>query len=582
MTEKVERRLAAVLSADVVGYSRLMGVDEEGTYTRLKTHLEEFLKPKIDERRGSVIKFTGDGLLAGFSSAVDAVRCAVAVQREMVERNAEEDEQRRMEFRIGVNLGDIIIEADDIFGDGVNIADPGGVCISGKVYEEVRNRLDLAFESRGQQSVKNIAEPIAVFSVPIAESRAPRKADQESRATPNQGGQSAIAVLPFDNMSGDPDQEYFADGLTEDIITELSYQRLFLVVARNSTFAYKGTSLDIKRVGEELGASYVVEGSVRKGGNRVRITAQLIDTATGHHVWAERYDRKLDALFAVQDEITQRIAGAIEPELDMFERARAVAQRPADIDAWDCYHRGMAYLYEGTKEGHANARKQFAKASEIDPGYSRGYCGLAWSHHRDLLQGFSDAPAESISELLENARKAIERDDRDTYAHLLMGLGHIYSGENDLSVVELERAAKRNPSHNLVNIAFGFALSCAGRADEGIERIEQRIELTTWDPRKHVSFGFLASACFTAECYEEAVQWASRSLQQKPDFAITQFILAAGLGQLERTDEAREALEKALRLCPAFATADGFPFRSKLAEDRERFVEGLRKAGLEE
>ena len=367
MTEKVERRLAAVLSADVVGYSRLMGVDEEGTYTRLKTHLEELLKPKIDERRGSVIKFTGDGLLAGFSSAVDAVRCAVAVQREMVERNAEEDEQRRMEFRIGVNLGDIIIEADDIFGDGVNIADPGGVCISGKVYEEVRNRLDLAFESRGQQSVKNIAEPIAVFSVPIAESRAPRKADQESRATPNQGGQSAIAVLPFDNMSGDPDQEYFADGLTEDIITELSYQRLFPVVARNSTFAYKGTSLDIKRVGEELGASYVVEGSVRKGGNRVRITAQLIDTATGHHVWAERYDRKLDDLFAVQDEITQRIAGAIEPELDMFERARAVAQRPADIDAWDCYHRGMAYLYEGTKEGHANARKQFARRRRSTP-----------------------------------------------------------------------------------------------------------------------------------------------------------------------------------------------------------------------
>ncbi len=587
MGEKVERRLTVITSADVVAYSRLMEADEAGTRAALNAHRRDLIDPKLAEHHGRLVSTAGDSLLVEFESVVAAVQCAIEMQRGMEERNTDIPEDRRMVFRIGINLGEVIVEGEDIHGDGVNVAarlqalaEPGGICVSGKVCEETRHRLDAAFEDLGDQTVKNIARPIKAYAV--RESREePDRLGGESDALPLPSKPS-IAVLPFDNMSGDPEQEYFADGLTEDLITALSYQRSFPVIARNSVFAYKGTSLDIKLVGKELGARYLVEGSVRRAGNRVRINAQLIDATTGHHIWAERHDRKLDDLFAVQDEITQRIAGAIEPELDMFERARAVAQRPADIDAWDCFHRGMAYLYEGTKEGHANARKQFAKASEIDPNYSRGYCGLAWTHHCDLLQGFSDSPAESISGLLENARKAVERDDRDTYAHILMGLGYIYSGENDLSVVELEQAVKRDPSHNLAQIVLGFALSCAGRADEGIERIKQRIQLTTWDPRKHVSFGFLASACFTAERYEEAVQWANRSVQQKPDFAIALFILAASLGQLERRDEAREALEKALRLCPAFATADGFPFRFKRPGDRERLLKGFRKASLEE
>ena len=350
--ERVERKLAAILAADVAEYSRLMGEDEVGTRARFNAHLDELIEPAIASGRGRIVKTTGDGLLVEFASVADAVQCAVEIQKGMAERNVDEPNDRRMEFRIGVNLGDVIIEGDDIHGDGVNVAarlegvaEPGGICISGAVHESVRNKLDVVFVDLGEQSVKNIADPVRVFRASLDGVRRKSDASAEADAIFRR---PAVAVLPLKNLSGDPDQEYFTDGLTEDIITALSLWRSFPVIARNSTFSYKGQSPDIRKVGEELGARFVIEGSVRKAGNRIRVTVQLIDAETGHHVWAERFDRELDDIFALQDEITQRVAATVEPELGRFEQKRLAAKHPTSLDAWDYCQRGMYLLYKFT------------------------------------------------------------------------------------------------------------------------------------------------------------------------------------------------------------------------------------------
>ena len=348
--ERVQRRLAAIQAADVVGYSRLMGADEAGTLARLKALRRELLNPKVSEYGGRIVKTTGDGTLIEFPSAVDAVNHAIDVQRSMGRRNTDEDHDSRMDLRIGINVGDVIVEGEDIFGDGVNVAprlealaEPGGICISGTVYDQVRGKLDVPFQDLGEQSLKNIVEPVRVIAVTLeaetAGSGAASRADAIFR-------RPAVAVLPFENLSGDSDQDYFADGLTEDIITALSLWRSFPVIARNSTFAYKGTSPDIRRVGEELGARYVIEGSVRKAGNRIRVTFQLINAATGHHVWAEKLDRDLVDVFALQDEISERIAGTIAPEVDRAEQTRSRIANPANLDAWEFYQRVEGHLVE--------------------------------------------------------------------------------------------------------------------------------------------------------------------------------------------------------------------------------------------
>ena len=387
--QRAQRRLAAILAADVVGYSRLMRADEAGTLAQLKTLRKELLDPKITEYGGRIFKTTGDGMLIEFPSAVDAVQHAVDVQRAMSQRNATVPEDRRMEIRMGINVGDVVVEDGDLFGDGVNVAarleglaDPGGVCVSGSAHEQVRHKLDLNFEDMGEQSVKNIDEPVRVFRAELDEVQKKTHASVEADAL---FLRPAVAVLPFENLSGDPDQEYFADGLTEDIITALSLWRSFPVIARNSTFSYKGQSPDIRRVGEELGARFVIEGSVRKAGNRIRVTVELIDAKTGHHVWAERFDRELDDIFAVQDEITQRVAATVEPELGRFEQKRLAAKHPTSLDAWDYCQRGMYLLYKFTKEDIEEARDVFVRAIELDPIYSQTHMGLAYSHQLDIL-----------------------------------------------------------------------------------------------------------------------------------------------------------------------------------------------------
>ena len=355
--ERVERRLTAILAADVAGYSRLMGADEEGTLAALKMLRREVADPKIKEHRGRIVNTTGDGLLSEFASVVDAVRCAVEVQREMAARNAGVPAERRIDFRIGVNLGDIIIDENDIFGDGVNVAarlealaEPGGICVSRVVRDQVRDKLAIPFEDMGEQQVKNIARPVRAYRALLAE-RADRPSILSETAPPRAlPDRPSIAVLPFNNVSGDPEQEYFVDGITEDIITALSKWRWFLVIARNSTFAYKGKSVDLKEVGRDLGVRYVLEGSMRRAGQRVRITSQLIDTATGTHLWAERYDRDLTDIFAVQDDITSRVAAAIEPALSRAESQRVIAKRPEHMGAWDYCQRGFWHVHKGTRD----------------------------------------------------------------------------------------------------------------------------------------------------------------------------------------------------------------------------------------
>ena len=381
--ERVERRLTAILAADVAGYSRLMGLDEEGTLAGLKTLRREVADPKIKEHRGRIVNTTGDGLLSEFASVVDAVRCAVEVQREIAARNTGVQADRRIDFRIGINLGDIMIDENDIFGDGVNVAarlealaEPGGICVSRVVRDQVRDKLAISFEDMGEQQVKNIARPVRAYRAVLAE-RADRPSIPSETASPRiLPDRPSIAVLPFNNVSGDPEQEYFVDGITEDIITALSKWSWFLVIARNSAFAYKGKSVDLKDIGRDLGVRYVLEGSMRRAGQRVRISSQLIDIATGTHLWAERYDRELTDIFAVQDDITSRVVAAIEPALSRAEAQRVIAKRPEHMGAWDYCQRGFWHVHKGTRADGATAYGLFKQALALDPHLADAHLGL--------------------------------------------------------------------------------------------------------------------------------------------------------------------------------------------------------------
>ena len=402
--ERVERRLAAILAADVAGYSRLMGRDEAGTLARLRAHRRELIDPKIVEHKGRIVKTTGDGILIEFPSVVEAVACAVAVQRGMGERNARTAEDQRIVFRVGVNLGDVIVEADDIHGDGVNVAArlesvaaPGGISVSAIVHDQVRDRLDLAFDDMGEQSLKNIARPLRVYQVRLAAAITPRITQTETAPMLTLPGKPSIAVLPFANMSGDTDQEYFADGMAEEITTALSRVRSFFVIARNSSFTYKGRAVDVREVGRELGVRYVVEGSVRREGNRIRITAQLIDAETGNHIWAERYDRDLADIFAVQDEITRAMVTALAPAISQAEQQRALQRPPDTLSAWEAYQRALSHWSKF--DDLSTAREFLQRAVALDPHFASAHAMLAARHLGEISLG-----ARSLAEGIENSR----------------------------------------------------------------------------------------------------------------------------------------------------------------------------------
>jgi adenylate cyclase len=580
--ERLQRRLTAILAADIAGYSRLMGADEEGTLAQLKAHRYALLDPKIEEHQGRIVKTTGDGMLAEFASVIDALRCAIEIQRGMLGRNADVPQERRIEFRVGINVGDIIIDGGDIYGDGVNVAarleglaEPGGICVSGRVQEDARGKLDIAFEDAGEQQLKNIAWPVRVYRVRFSGEAA------QSRPALALPDKPSIAVLPFTNMSGDHEQDYFADGTTEDIITGLSRARWLFVIARNSAFAYKGRSTDVKQVAHELGVRYVLEGSVRKVGDRVRISAQLAEGTSGRQLWAKRYDRELSDIFVMQDEITETIIGAVEPELGKVERRRSASKHPDNLGAWDLYQRGMSHLYEYTKDDLRHARQYFAEAIARDPQLGPAHSGLAETYYYEGVYGFADSIADNREKALSPALRAVALDAEDAGAHCTLGRAHYMRREYDAAFRELKTALELNPSLALAHYGLGATLVFSGRAEEGIPHLTAAIRLSPYDPNMGSFLVRLADAAYFLRRYEEAAEWARRALQQ-PNFQWSRYtVLIAALAQLGRLDEARNCIQQLQVGRPN--TSIAFVRETHLfghAASFAHYLDGLRMAGL--
>jgi TolB-like protein/class 3 adenylate cyclase len=576
------RRLAAILAADVAGYSRLMGADEEGTHERLKRHLGELVNPKVAEHRGRVVKNTGDGMLAEFSSVVDAVRCAAEVQRGMVGREPEVPYEQRIRFRIGVNLGDVIVEDHDIFGDGVNIAarlealaEPGGICISDDAFRQVRGKVEAEFADLGEQSLKNIARPLRVYSVgsssvagqPISPAAALLLPDKPS-----------IAVLPFANMSGDPEQEYFADGMVEEIITALSRIRWLFVIARNSSFTYKGRAIEVKRIGQELGVRYVLEGSVRKAGGRVRITAQLIDATTGTHLWADRFDGSLEDVFDLQDKVASSVAGVIEPALQAAETARSVSRPTADLTAYDLYLRGSAMFRSSAREV-PEALRLMEQAVVRDPRYAPALAWAACCCQRLLFDGRSEDPAADRRKGADFARRALEVAGDDPGVLTNAALVLAYFGEDiDAMMALVDRALALNPNSARGWHVSGVLSLWAGQPDIAIEHAEAALRLS---PRARVgsSLGLIGAAHFVARRFDEGVPKLLLAIQDDPSFTHPYQFLAACYTHTGRLDDAR-AMVGRLRAITSVVMPDASYLRN--SEHRELFLSGLRLAVGEE
>ena len=522
--QRVQRRLAAILAADVVGYSRMMREDEAGTLAQLKTLRKEVFDPRTTEHNGRIVKTTGDGVLVEFASAVDATECAIKIQRGLARRNEDVPEGHRIELRIGINLGDIIVDGEDIYGDGVNVAarlealcDTGEVYISAVVHDQVEGKIEAAFDDLGEHELKNIDKPIRVFRV--SPETLPVTVVEASTEIDRHFDRPAIAVLPFENMSGDPDQEYFADGLTEDITTALSLCHSFPVIARNSSFTYKGRSVKVQEVAQELGARYVLEGSLRKSGDRLRVTAQLIDAETGHHVWAERFDRRLEDIFAVQDEITERIASVVAPELSKAEVRRAASKRPDSLDAWECYMRGISAVYEGTKEGNARAHELLQRAIELDPGYSKTYTALSYLHNRDLRLDFSDAPDESARLAVEAARQAVALDDSDSDAYTKLARALNQHDETEAGMAAARKAVEINPFDAEARVILGSMLAYfEASPEEGLKLIKEGLTLNPRDPRLYVWHTHMACAHLCMDQYQDAEELARKAMVERPDY----------------------------------------------------------------
>jgi adenylate cyclase len=564
--ERIERRLAAILAVDVAGYSRLMGSDEEGTLASLRAIRREVGDPKILEHRGRIVKTTGDGLLVEFASVVDAVRCAVEVQREMLARNVYVPAGRRLEFRMGINVGDIIIEDGDIFGDGVNIAarlealaEPGGICISAAAHEQVRDRLDFAFADLGEQQVKNIARPVRVYSIGSRSSGTPVVEVQAISATPTPQPlalpeKPSIAVLPFTNMSGDPEQEYFSDGITEDLITALSRLRWFFVIARNSSFVYKSQATDVKQVGRDLGVRYVLEGSVRKGGNRVRITGQLIDAITGNHIWAERYDRDLTDIFALQDEITASVTAAIEPKLLAAEALRTEGRSGENLNAWDSVARALSQFWKLTASDSDAAIAILRSAVERYPNYAPAHSLLAFSLLVSTHVGW--APSTGNRELAADlGQRAVQLDESDPWAYMALGYLAFVDRQTDEAIRRFRTAIDLNPNFAAAYGYVGWALTFDGRSDEAIENLQQALRMSPRDPLNGFFLAGLSAAHYLAGRYSDAVDWARQAVQLRPGILGGHRILCASLAQAGLSDEAHAAMSRLRQLHPDISVA---------------------------
>ncbi len=582
------RKLAAILAADVVGFSRLAGADEDRTLARLRALRSDLIDPTIAVHHGRVVKRTGDGALVEFRSVVDAVRCAIEVQNAMVERNAGVPADRRIEFRNGVHLGDVVEESDgDLMGDGVNIAArlegiaaPGAICLSEDAFRQVRARLDLAVSDLGQTQLKNIAETIRVYALQVGGAAQPKPAPAEKLAAPLAApDKPSIAVLPFQNMSGDPEQDYFADGVSEDIITALSKLSQLFVIARNSSFAFKGKNVPVRELGKTLGVRFVLEGSVRKAGNRVRITAQLIDATNDGHLWAERFDRDLTDIFAVQDDVTGKIVAALSVNLTQGDRQRLTAEHSDNLEAFDCFLRGRELWWRHAKEPNSQARELLRRAIELDPDFAPAYAWLAAVHVHDYLNQWSAAPSQSLELAGEAVGRAVALDDRYPYAQFALAMTNLWMRRHDDAIRAAENSIALDPNFANGHVNLGVILHYAGRSEEALPCFERAMELDPLCPGMWLHFH--GQVYFQMRRYEEAVSVLKRRIFRFPETDISRVLLAACYGQMGRLDEARVEWREALRVNPDYSLEHRrkvLPYKNPA--DFETVVDGLRKAGL--
>ena len=633
--EDYRRKLTAILSADVKGYSRLMGDDETAT-VRTITAYREIMTSLIHGRQGRVVDSPGDNILAEFSSVVDAVQCAIEIQKHLKTKNTDLPENRRMEFRIGINLGDVIAEENRIYGDGVNIAarleslaEPGGICISGTVFEHTKNKISLETEYLGEQKVKNIADPVSVYRVLLVSEAEPNTRSErqerprrwqwalliviiisvvaalvfwilmpavspfsqvaevavEQSPSINLADKPSIAILPFENMSGDPEQEYFSDGLTEDLITDLSKISALFVIARNSTFVYKGQAVDIQEIGEELGVAYILEGSVRKANETVRITAQLINATTGGHVWAERYDRNLEDVFAVQDEVVEKIVAALALTLTEDEQAYLAQDATGNLEAYDFAKRGWWYYHQLTRESNDRARQLFEMALERDPAYADAYAGLGLTHYEEWAQQWSQDP-QTLERAFDLATEAINLDDSRAAAHTLLSHVYVRRGEFDQAIVEQERAIALDPNNANTYKDLAETLIFAGRPEDAIEHIEKAMIL---NPHYPATYPFTLGFAYTGlgfkygspEQYEKAIATLKEAISLNPNFTGSYLALAFVYNETGLEQEARNQVAQALDINPQLSLAairESVPFNEPAA--KEAFLDALRDAGL--
>jgi adenylate cyclase len=580
-----ERRLAAVLAADMVGYSRLMEVDETGTLARFKTHRIELIDPAIAKNRGRIIKTTGDGMLVEFHSVADAVLCAAEIQRRMARRNSDVSPARWMQFRIGINLGDVIVEQDDIFGDGVNVAarlemlaEPGGICVSGAVRDQVGQRLeDVEFEDLGDQSVKNIARPIRVFRVRLEKD--PKTAPEnpkDAAVVPAISKKPSIAVLPLVNMSGDPEQEFFADGLTEDIITELSRFHDLLVISRNSTFVYKGKAVRVQEVAREFGVDYILEGSVRKAADRIRVTVQLIDAETDRHIWAERYDRRLEDIFAIQDEMTRAIVATLPGRVEAATHDRAKRKPTDNMAAYECVLAAKVLHHRSTREDNAEAQRLLNRALALDPNYAHAHAWKACVLGQTWVYDWCADREVTIQQVAAELEITLALDDNDSDVHRILAALNLNRDDHEKAAYHQERALTLNPNYDLVVVQQGELLTWLGRPEEGIDWIKKAMRLNPYHPERFWSH--LGRACYCDEKYAEAAEAFSRIT--RPDYTHHAF-LAATFAQMGNKVAAAAHAAEVLKREPKFSVAVYLTTQHyKRDVDRRRHEAGLLSAGL--
>jgi TolB-like protein/Tfp pilus assembly protein PilF len=581
------RKLAAILAADVAGYSRLTGLDEEGTLERLRNLRRELINPAVSLHRGRVVKTTGDGILIEFLSVVDAVRCALDVQRGMDGRNVDVPAEQRIEFRVGINVGDVVVEGEDLLGDSVNvaarlegIAEPGGICISETAYQQVRDKVDVRFQDAGEQLLKNIPRPVRVYRV------RPSGRAASSRPALPLPDRPSIAVLPFKNMSGDPEQEYFADGIVEEITTALSRFRQLFVIARNSSFTYRGRTVDVKQIGRELGVRYVLEGSVRRSGDRVRVTGQLIDAATGAHLWADRFDGALEDIFELQDRVTTSVVGMIAPKLEQAEIDRAKRKPPENHDAYDYYLRGMASHYRSwSEDAISEALRLYYKAIELDPDFASAYGAAARCYIERRSNNWMTDRVKETAETIRLARRAIELGRDDALA--LSGGGFAlaqFGADLDAGAAFIDRALVLNPNLAAAWYYSGFVRVWLGKPDTAIDHLARAMRLSPLDPIMRAFRNATAHAHFCAGRYDQASSWAEMVLQENPDSLPSLRIGAASNALAGRATEGSKICTRLRQLDPTLRISNlrdrVGPYRRP--EDIARLIDGLRKAGVPE